>query len=229
MTPRIAHSTDETDDRPLIAVVGALSKQGRGVAAALLQSGRYRVRALTRRPDSPEAQRLAQLGATLAEVPLELGQKAAFVEAFRDARGAFLMTPGAPPDTFEIALGKEQADAAVAEGVQHVIFSSLENVRAITGGKKWAPHFTDKAVIEDYIRGLPLTSSFVQLALFYSNLLEYYPPRQENGKLTFSLYLPADVPIPFVDALAAAGPAVREMFDRPTRTADVRCLSLARC
>jgi uncharacterized protein YbjT (DUF2867 family) len=38
--------------KPLVTVVGATSKQGRSVAHALLDSGRYRVRALTRRRDS---------------------------------------------------------------------------------------------------------------------------------------------------------------------------------
>jgi uncharacterized protein YbjT (DUF2867 family) len=46
--------------KPLITVVGASSKQGRSVAEALLDSGRYRVRALTRRRDSQPAQILAQ-------------------------------------------------------------------------------------------------------------------------------------------------------------------------
>lgn len=35
--------------QPLISVVGALSKQGRSVVRSLLESQRYRVRALTRR------------------------------------------------------------------------------------------------------------------------------------------------------------------------------------
>ena len=41
--------------RPLIVVAGATSKQGRSVAASLLASGEFRVRALTRNPSSPQA------------------------------------------------------------------------------------------------------------------------------------------------------------------------------
>ena len=48
--------------KPLITVVGAASKQGRSVAHALLDSGSYRVRALTRHRDSQTAQDLAQRG-----------------------------------------------------------------------------------------------------------------------------------------------------------------------
>ena len=63
------------NSNPLITIVGALSKQGRSVARTLLHSGRYRVRALTRRVDTPEAQSLARHGAELNTVPLEVGHK----------------------------------------------------------------------------------------------------------------------------------------------------------
>jgi uncharacterized protein YbjT (DUF2867 family) len=117
------------NSKPLITIVGALSKQGRSVAHTLLQSGCYRVRALTRRVDAPEAQNLARQGAELITVALEVGHKKDLVDAFRGSRGVFLMTPIiAPPATHETDLGKQQADAAVEAGVQHIIFSSLENV-----------------------------------------------------------------------------------------------------
>lgn len=208
--------------KPLITVVGASSKQGRSVAEALLDSGRYRVRALTRRRDSRPAQALAQKGAEVIVAPLELGKRAELTAAMRGSTGAFLMTPPivkVPPAEPELSLGKELADAAVAAGVEHVVFSGLENVEVRTGGTKWAPHFTDKAKVEDYIRGLPIRSSFVYLAFFYTNFLEYYVPQRGDDGITFAIYLPAHIPMPFCDPLTAAGPAVREMFDRPTKYA----------
>jgi uncharacterized protein YbjT (DUF2867 family) len=210
--------------KPLVTVVGASSKQGRSVVRSLLQSGRYRVRALTRRTDASEAQNLARQGAELALAPLELGHTKDLVSAFRGSEGAFLMTPGMVPaakyaDTQEAELGKQQADAAVEAGVRHIIFSGLENVDKITEGKKWAPHFTDKARVEEYIRTLPVASSFVYLAFFYTNLLEYYQPRMDGDTLVFPIYLPGDFRAPFVDPLTAAGPAVLEIFDNPDKYA----------
>jgi uncharacterized protein YbjT (DUF2867 family) len=106
-----------SNSKPLITIVGALSKQGRSVACTLLQSGRYRVRALTRRVDAAEAQNLARRGAELMTVPLEVGHKGELVNAFRGSQGEFLMTPPiAPPETHEMELGKQQADAAVEAG-----------------------------------------------------------------------------------------------------------------
>jgi uncharacterized protein YbjT (DUF2867 family) len=206
--------------KPLITVVGATSKQGRSVVRSLLASQRYRVRALTRRTDSPAAQELVQQGAELMTVPLVLGHQQDFIQAFAGSHGVFLMTPPITPDadhseTQETALGKELADAAVAAGVQHIVFSSLENVEKITEGKKWVPHFSDKAKVEDHIRSLPVTSSFIQMAFFYTNLLEYYQPRQQGDTLVFPIYLPEDFRAPFVDPLTATGPAVLEMFDHP--------------
>jgi uncharacterized protein YbjT (DUF2867 family) len=208
------------DAKPLITIVGALSKQGRSATRALLRSGRYSVRALTRRPDSPEAQSLARQGAQLMSVPLEVGHKKELANAFRGSQGVFLMTPAiVPPATHEVALGKQQADAAVEAGVEHIIFSSLENVERITGGEKFAPHFTDKAKVEEYIRTLPVSSSFIYAAFFYSNLMEYYPPRMEGDTLLFPIYLPGDFRAPFVDPLTATGPAILEIFSNPDRYA----------
>jgi uncharacterized protein YbjT (DUF2867 family) len=204
------------NDTPLITIVGILGKQGRSAAHTLLQSGRYRVRGITRRVDSPEALRLAELGAELVNIPLGLGYEKDFTEAFRGSHGVFMMTPSiVPPQTHELELGKRLADAAVEAGVQHIIFSSLENVDRITAGKKFAPHFTDKAKIEQYIRTLPITSSFIYMAFFYTNLMEFYTPEVKKDTLVFPIYLPKDFRAPFVDPLTATGPAVLEIFSNP--------------
>ncbi|TAV72796.1 NmrA/HSCARG family protein [Rhizobium leguminosarum] len=203
-------------EKPLIAIAGATSKQGRSVAATLLESQRFRVRAFTRKKDSPEALRLKERGAEIVAVPLELGRQRDLVAAFKGADGAFLMTPPiAPPETIETPLGLQLADAAVEAGVGHIVFSTLENVDKITRGKKYAPHFTDKARVADHIRGLPISHSFIMLAFFYTNLLEYYVPRMEGDTLLLPVYLPEDFRAPFVDPLTATGPAVLEIFSNP--------------
>lgn len=203
-------------EKPLIAVVGATSKQGRSVASALLQSDRFRVRALTRNVESPAARDLKRLGAELAIAPLELNHQASVVAAFKDANGAFIMTPAVvPPDTIEASLGRQFADAAVEAGVEHIVFSTLENVDKISGGRKFAPHFTDKARVAEHIRGLPVRHTFIMLAFFYTNLLEYYVPRREGDTLLLPIYLPEDFRAPFVDPLTATGPVVLEIFSNP--------------
>ena len=199
--------------KPLIVVAGATSKQGRSVVTSLLESGRFRVRALTRSADSAQARGLAGMGAEIAEVPLALGHKRELVEAFESAEGAFLMTPPLlPPDSEEYPLGSQLADAAVEAGVNHVVFSTLENVEERTSGTKWAPHFTDKALTAEHIRTLPIAHTFVSLSFFYTNVLEYYAPHVEGDTVIMPFYLPEDFRAPFVDPLTAAGPAVLEVF-----------------
>ncbi|MFE5690415.1 NmrA/HSCARG family protein [Streptomyces sp. NPDC056512] len=205
--------------KPLIVVAGATSKQGRSVATSLLESGRFRVRALTRDAGSAQARSLAGLGAEIAEVPLALGHQRELVDAFRSAEGAFLMTPPIAPtsteETEEFLLGRQLADAAVEAGVSHVVFSALENVDERSSGTKYAPHFTDKALIAEYIRTLPIAHTFIMLSFFYTNALEYYPPRIDGDTVLMPFYLPEDFRAPFVDPLTATGPAVLEVFSNP--------------
>lgn len=203
-------------EKPLITIVGVLGKQGLSAARSLLESGKFRVRGITRRIDSPEAVLLSRQGAELVSIPLDLGHKDAFVKAFRGSDGVFLMTPNiAPPATHEFPLGKELADAAVEAQVPHVVFSALENVDKLTEGKKFAPHFTDKGRVEAYIRTLPVKSTFIYMAFFYTNLMEFYTPVEKDDTLVFPIYLPEDFRAPFVDPLTATGPAVLEIFSNP--------------
>ncbi len=211
-------TTTPANGKPLIAVYGATSKQGRSVVVTLLESGRFRVRALTRDRFSKGAESLKQLGAEIATVPAGLGHHTELVNAFTGAHGVYLMTPQINPDDgMEYALGKQLADAAVEAGAGHIVFSTLENVAAITSGKKRVPHFTGKARVADHIRSLAVPHSFVMLAFFYTNFLEYYVPRVERGKLLMPIYLPEDFRAPFVDPLTATGPAVLEIFSEPGR------------
>ena len=207
-------------DTPIIAVAGATSKQGRSVVRSLLQGGGYRVRALTRDPASQVAQSLERQGAELVTGPLSLGSDDEWVDAFSGARAAFLITPPTSPrGSREYELGCRIADAAVRAGVEHVVFSALENVDEITSGKLFAPHFTDKARIAEYISDLPVASTFVILSFFYTNLMEYYVPRVEDGSLVLPVYLPEDFRAPFVDPVTATGPAVREIISKPEKYA----------
>lgn len=202
--------------KPLIVVAGATSKQGRSVATSLLESGRFRVRALTRNADSAQARGLVGMGAEIAEVPLAPGHQRELVDAFGSAEGAFLMTPPLlPPDSEEYLIGSQLADAAAEAGVGHVVFSTLENVEERTSGTKWAPHFTDKALVAEHIRTLPIAHTFVSLAFYYTNALEYYVPHVDGDTVVMPFYFPEDFRVPFVDPLTAAGPAVLEVFSNP--------------
>lgn len=156
------------------------------------------------------------MGAEIFAVPLALGHKRELVQAFRSAHGVYLMTPPvAPPSADELPLGCQLTDAAVEAGVQHIVFSALENVQDRSSGTKNAPHFTDKALIAEHIRTLPVAHTCVMLAFFYTNALEYYAPRIDGDTVLMPFYLPEDFRAPFVDPLTATGPAALEIFSNP--------------
>uniref|UniRef100_UPI00389B2FCB NmrA family NAD(P)-binding protein n=1 Tax=Sphingopyxis fribergensis TaxID=1515612 RepID=UPI00389B2FCB len=62
---------------------------------------------------------------------------------------------------------------------------------------------------------MPIRHSFVSLAFFYTNLLEYYVPQMEGDTLLMPIYLPEDFRAPFVDPTTATGPAVLSVLSNP--------------
>ena len=79
----------------------------------------------------------------------------------------------------EIAQGKAMADAAVAEGVDLLIWSSLPNVTKMTEGKlTGVKHFDSKATVETYIRGLPIKSAFYMPAFYMQNMTSMFKPKK---------------------------------------------------
>jgi hypothetical protein len=57
------------------------------------------------------------------------------------------------------------------------------------------------------------------MAFFYTNLMEFYPPRMNGDTLVFPIYLPEDFRAPFVDPHTATGPAILEIFSNPGKYA----------
>jgi len=78
----------------------------------------------------------------------------------------------------EIAQGKAIADASVAASVTLLIWSSLPNISRISGGALTeAVHFDSKAEVEEYIRGLPILSTFFMAGWFMQNHIKYMRPK----------------------------------------------------
>src|SRR5882762_5123167 len=98
-----------------VLVTGATGQQGGAVARALLSRG-HRVKALTRKPDSDAARRLASAGADV--VTGDLGGAASVVKAASDADTMFLMGNSYETGTEEeTRQGIIAADAAKDAGV----------------------------------------------------------------------------------------------------------------
>ena len=116
-----------TEDRPLIAVVGASGSQGGGVVRALLDRGKFRVRALTRDPGGYS-------GPADEVVAADLTRPETLSAAFDGAHGVFLVTNFWEPGTDEIGNARNAVAAATSAGVRHFVWSTLPDVEAISGG-----------------------------------------------------------------------------------------------
>lgn len=67
--------------------------------------------------------------------------------------------------------GKVVADVAKSQGLKHVVYSGLENVKRLTNGKLEVLHFDRKGEVEEYFWsiGVPMTS--VRVAAYFENFL----------------------------------------------------------
>ncbi|MDH4104918.1 MAG: NmrA/HSCARG family protein [Gammaproteobacteria bacterium] len=190
-----------TSSRKIIAVVGATGAQGGGLVRSILADpgGEFAVRAITRDPGSPKARELAAAGAEV--VAADLSDRAAVARAFAGAYGAYCVTffwNHFSPDQ-ERAEAHAMADAAKQAGVQHVVWSTLEDTRrwvplddgrmpTLMGNYK-VPHFDVKGEADDYFRATGVPVTCLLTSFYWDNLIHFGmgPKAGPDGKLVFAL------------------------------------------
>lgn len=190
-----------SESKKIIAVVGATGAQGGGLVRAILadKGGPFVARAITRNPASDKARELAAQGVEV--VKGDADDEASLVAAFKGAYGAFCVTnfwEHLSPER-EIAQATAMARAAKASGVQHVVWSTLEDTRKFVPltdnrmptlhGKWKTPHFDAKGVADQAFvdAGVPTTNL---LTVFYWDNLIYFgmgPRKNEDGSYSFVL------------------------------------------
>jgi uncharacterized protein YbjT (DUF2867 family) len=150
----------------VILISGATGQQGGATARALAGKG-FKLRALTRNPESDAAKALA--AATGAElVKGELDDEASLKAALAGAWGAYAVqntwTAGVEG---EEAQGHRFAKVARAAGVQHYVYASVASADRKTG----IPHFDNKFRVEETVRSLGFPSySIIRPVFFMENL-----------------------------------------------------------
>ena len=104
-----------SNNKKLIAVIGATGHQGGGVLRALQARGQFKVRALTRNPDKHRE---------LAEevVEADLGRPETLKAAFEGAYGVFLVTNFQEGGSDELKQATAAVRAAKDAGVKHFIW-----------------------------------------------------------------------------------------------------------
>src|SRR3954447_11679133 len=177
----------------IIAVTGATGAQGGALARAILSdtSGGFSCRAITRDPNKDTAKALAAKGAEV--VRADIDDLESLKKAFAGAYGAFCLTNFWEhfSGEKEKAQAKNLADAAKAAGIQHAIWSTLEDTRAfmppgdtrmpMLQEKYRVPHFDAKAEADAYFKGLPVT--YLITSFYWDNLYAFGvgPKKGEDG------------------------------------------------
>jgi len=167
-----------------ILVVGGTGMQGGGVARHLLKRGTFNVRCTVRCPDSQSARFLRQQGAEIVQADLD--DLASIRRAVHGCKGVFGVTDFWEAYFREYDQGVNLIDAAAEAGVGHLVLSTLPSSRKISKGAIDLPHFETKARMEEHaqLRNVPFT--FVHVAFYYENFLNYFPPqRQPDGSYCF--------------------------------------------
>src|SRR6266536_1033254 len=196
-----------SNSKKLIAVIGATGHQGGAVVRALQAGGQFKVRALTRNPDKHR---------DLAEevVEADLDQPETLAAAFKGAYGVFLVTTSSLEGTDERKQGAAAVQAAKDAVVKHVVWSTLPDVEAISGGKFNVPHFTSKAKVDPIVQDAGFANhTFVIAPFFYQNLAGAMAPQQQaDGSMGWALPLDPSVRCIHTGDISELGAIVAGVF-----------------
>jgi len=188
-------------DGKIIAVVGATGAQGGGLVRAILEDrdGPFTARAITRNEASDKARALATKGAEVVQADLD--DQASLERAFAGVHGVFAVTnfwEHFSPEK-EKAQARNMAEAAQAAGVQHVIWSTLEDTR------RWVPlsddrmptlmdhykvpHFDGKGEADAIFEEVGVPTTNLLTAFYWDNFIYFGagPQRGPDGSLALNL------------------------------------------
>jgi len=210
-----------SNNKKLIAVIGATGQQGGGVIRALQASGQFKVRALTRNPDKHRE---------LAEevVEADLGKPETLKAAFKGAHGVFLVTNFQEAGAAEIRQATAAIRAAKDAGVKHFIWSTLPDVEAISGGKFIAPHFTGKSKIDQVVKDGGFENyTFVIAPFYYQNLAGAIAAhKQADGSMGWALPLDPTLRAIHMGDINELGDIVAGAFAHPDEAGNGQYLPL---
>jgi uncharacterized protein YbjT (DUF2867 family) len=187
----------------IIAVFGATGAQGGGLARAIAgdKTGEFTARAITRNPSSDKARALADLG--MEVVAGDTDDPSSLAPALAGAYGAYCVT------NFWEHLDADRegrqavamARATKAAGIQHVIWSTLEDVREKVPldddrlptlyGRFKCPHFDSKGAMDSVFVNEAAPTTFIRAAFYWDNFIYFGagPRKTEDGNVVLALPL----------------------------------------
>lgn len=205
-------------EQQVLGVIGATGKQGGSVVNFVLNdselSKKFKIRGFSRDPKGPAARSLADRGVEIVKGDVE--EPDILQKGLDGVDVLFAMTTMAVAARTEFDVGKDVADAALEAGVKYIIFSTLPHASKISGGEYSVPHFDNKAKTEEYIRSLPIKSSFFCPGVFMQNFLTMISPQpQSDGTYVLETTMKPRTEIPLIDIVKDAGNYVGAILANP--------------
>ena len=187
-------------DKKIIAVMGSTGSQGGGLVRAIQSdpSGGFKARAITRDPNSDKAKALKDLGAEV--VGADIDDEASLKKAFAGAYGAYCVTffwAHFSPEK-EQQGARNMANAAKAAGIQHLIWSTLEDTRKwvpLTDNrmptlqeKYKVPHFDAKGEIDHVFTDAGVPTTFLLTSFYWDNMYMFGmgPAKGQDGNYSIT-------------------------------------------
>jgi uncharacterized protein YbjT (DUF2867 family) len=188
--------------KKIIAITGATGAQGGGLAWTILndKNSEFSVRALTRDPDSDKAKALANAGAEV--VKADINDYENLRKALDGAYGAYFVTffweHFSPEKEKEHA--QNMAKAAKEAGLQHVIWSTLEDTRdfvpldddrrpTLMDNYK-VPHFDAKGEANKFFEEAGVPTTYFLASFYWENMIYFGQGPQKNQEGNYILALP---------------------------------------
>jgi uncharacterized protein YbjT (DUF2867 family) len=197
-----------------VAVTGATGAQGGATARALLKAG-HRVRALTRRPASPAAEALRDLGAEVCRADFD--DRASLDAALAGADSLFAVTTPFGTDlATEVRQGRALVDAAAAADLDHIVLTSAAHADRATG----VPHYESKHLVEQHLRATDVPWTVIAPAAFMDNYAGGWTLDGLRAG-TFAWPMPAGRPLALIPAVDI-GAFAALVLERPARFAGRR-------
>lgn len=171
--------------KKIIAVMGATGAQGGGLVRAIAADagGPFVARAVTRKTDSEKARALQQLGVEV--VAGDADDPPSLERAFAGAYGAYAVTNywEHTDPVREGRQGEAMARASKKAGLQHVVWSTLEDTRLLVPvgderlptlmGKYKVPHFDSKADVDATFAREAAPTTYLLAAFYWENFIYF--------------------------------------------------------
>ena len=169
-----------------VAVFGATGTSGGAAMRHLIAAG-FRVRAVTRNPDSDAARHAASFGAVT--VAGDLNDRASIRHAMQGADAVYFVGASAENrwDIGQAVQGINAVDAAIEAGISHYVFQS-----ALTADARGVLLMGSKRAIEERLAELPLRTTILRPGFFMENLLRFFVPFEKDGELVVAIPIPPE-------------------------------------